>query len=135
MAIRSIEWANRSLANDYGDSRGANSPSTVELRLYTADPNNGGTEFSGAGYAALTVANTSANFPAPDGGEIVTPWLEVFTPTEDVDNPPLWWQLVDPSTGGLMDGEALAAPVAGVAGTPIRVRCRIRYSPTSLLEA
>ena len=132
MAIGSIEWANRSLRNDYGDSRGSNSPVSVELQLWTDRPTDGGVEFSGSGYSALTIPNTSANFPAPSGGELVTPWFTVFTPTEDIANPPLWWQLVDPTTGDLLDGEALASPVAGVAGVPVRVRCRIRYTPISL---
>lgn len=51
----------------FGDSRASGVPASWTVDLYAGDPDDGGTVISGGGYAALTVANTTANFPVdPD---------------------------------------------------------------------
>lgn len=128
--IGSVEWMNASLANDYGADHGSNSPSSMDLCLYTTDVDSGGVEFSGAGYSAATVANNGTNFPAPSGGEIVCPPIAVFTPTEDITDVPTWWYLRD-GDGNLMDGAPIAEPISGVQGSEIQVRMRISANPAS----
>lgn len=66
----------------FGDGRATSMPSSWEVALFTAHPLDGGTELtSTGGYTRLVVANTSANFPTPTAGVIVSALLTWATPT------------------------------------------------------
>lgn len=65
----------------FGDSKAAIAPATWSVHLFDNDPGLGGVEVSGGGYAAKSVANTTANFPTPTLGHIITAPLSYGTAT------------------------------------------------------
>lgn len=117
MPIRSVAAQVASLKNDYGTSRGANAPASWELAIFTSDPMTGGTEMPTTtggvanGYARVTVANTDANFPAPDPvtGELVATAIVMPTSLAAYPATGTHWQLFAVGTGDAWDCAAFAA--------------------------
>lgn len=66
MPILDTAAEGRSLDNDYGPTRGPNSPSTLEAHLFMEHPSFGGVEVSGGGYAPVTFSNDAWD-PSADG--------------------------------------------------------------------
>jgi hypothetical protein len=67
----------------FGDGRAASMPASWEVALFTAHPLDGGTELTATGgYTRLVVANTSANFPTPTSGAVVSVALTWAAPTD-----------------------------------------------------
>lgn len=85
--VLSTVYADKWLDALLGGDHAANMPATVYFHLYTDDPANGGTELAvDGGYAAITLTNDAANFPAASGGiKTSLPQTWTFTgPTSDV---------------------------------------------------
>ena len=117
-----------SIKGMYGDSRAAHMPATLKVHLYTDDPREGGTELAATGgYVPLSVANSSANFPAPDAAaELETAFFE-WTSTGAWSDVATWAQLSDGTN--LYDGGPLPQRInVTKAGTVVRVSARIFYN-------
>lgn len=70
MPLGSVQYENVTFRCFYGDDRAAIAPASFTLHLYDGHPLNGGVELPATGgYAAVAVANTTANFPAPVNGQ------------------------------------------------------------------
>jgi hypothetical protein len=68
MPLGSVTYEDKALKACYGDTRSSEWPASFTMHLYDGHPLDGGAELTSAGgYAAITVANTSANFPVVDG--------------------------------------------------------------------
>lgn len=67
----------------FGDGRALSMPASWEVALWTGHPLDAGSVELGAvgGYARLVVANTSANFPDPTSGVVVSVALTWAAPT------------------------------------------------------
>jgi hypothetical protein len=65
--IRDQAAMNRSLDNDYGSTRGPNSPAAFEVALFSGDPTLGGVEIAGSGYARGALNNATGWLAAADG--------------------------------------------------------------------
>lgn len=118
-----------SLRADYGDSHAAHMPATYHVHLYTDDPRNGGVELTATGgYAALAVANSSANFPDPDAAAELTTAEFQWTATAAWSDVATWAQISD-GAGVLYDGAPLPARInVTQADTIVRVSARIFYN-------
>ena len=67
----------------FGDGRAASMPSSWEVALFDAHPLDGGVELDAVGgYSRLVVANTTANFPTPTSGVVVSVLLTWAAPTD-----------------------------------------------------
>lgn len=73
---------NAGLKAFFGDDHAVTVPSTWEIAQFTTLPALGGVELDAdGGYARETVANTTANFPNPVGGQIVMTPIAWAAPT------------------------------------------------------
>lgn len=69
MSLGSVKAQNASLDSCYGDAHSSVWPSTLWLHLFLSDPSAGGTELTSAGgYAPISIANNSTNWPDASGG-------------------------------------------------------------------
>lgn len=70
MSLGSIVASNISLDACYGDAASSVWPSTLWLHLFVSDPTAGGAELTSAGgYAPISIANNSTNWPDASGGQ------------------------------------------------------------------
>lgn len=65
----------------FGDDRATIAPDTWDVALFDNYPDLGGLEVTGGGYAPVSVAATTANFPVPTLGHIITAPLDYGTAT------------------------------------------------------
>lgn len=126
--LKSTTAQENSLRADYGDSHAAHMPATYQVHLFTADPDQGGVELAATGgYAALSAANDSVNFPDPTDGTLQTTDFE-WTSTAAWPEPATWAQLSD-GAGVLYDGAPLERTIyVTTAGTVVRINARIFYN-------
>lgn len=127
--LKSLTAQANSLRAMYGDDRAAHMPATIYVHLYTADPDNGGTELAEVGgYTPLAMANTSANFPDPDADALLESADFVWTSTGAWSAVAKWAQLSD-GAGNLYDGGPLGRRVnVTQAGVEVRINARIFYN-------
>lgn len=123
MSLVSIAARNASLAMSYGASKGSLAPDNLAIALFAGDPDFGGTEISGGGYARVTVTNDGATWPdAPDGGSVTAAESPFAASTGSWSNTADFFQLYDADTGDAWDNGPLADPItvagAGVIATP-----------------
>lgn len=103
--------ANAALDALYGDAHASTFPSSLRVRLYIGDPADTGVEPAAGGYAAVTVANTTANFPAASGRQKEN-GTDIVWPTSSGD----WggvcthWALTD-AAGDICASKALPEPI------------------------
>ena len=103
MPIKDEAAMNASLDNDYGSSKGPNSPTTHQFALFVGDPqidlvNGGGYEVNSAncpGYARVTVANNGTVWAPADGGLKETiDGITLPPPTDEWVDEPTHWSLI-----------------------------------------
>ena len=109
--VLSTTYQDRWLDALLGSSKAAAMPATVYAHLYTDDPDLGGVELaSDGGYAAVSLANTDANFPPASGGEKTSVDI-TWTFTAAASDEATW--------GVISDGTDL------IIGGPLTTRCNI----------
>lgn len=116
---------NASLKCMFGDTRSAEAPATWTAVLYDGDPLTTGSPLAtGGGYAPESVANSTANWPAPTVGAIESEPIDFGTSTGAWSDTATHLGLQDGS-GNLWYSRPLAEPItvtaAGVVVPPIRV--------------
>jgi hypothetical protein len=101
MPVGSVTAQNRRLDAVYGDNRGPQMPTYWYIAFFSADPRSTGVEPPAGGYARISVANTTAIWPAASGGqksnavELVTAASTGAWGTDCT-----WFGIMDASTGG-----------------------------------
>lgn len=81
MPLGSVTYESKAFKACYGDTHSSEWPASFTLHLYNGHPLRGGVELAATGgYAPVTVANTSANFPVVDG-EVDSPLFAFPTAT------------------------------------------------------
>lgn len=123
--LLSTAAATASLKGDYGTARSANAPASFTCHLYDGDPLAGGVELAATGgYAAVTVANTDANFTVVDGVMSAAPNFGTASADWPVD--PRWWVLKSGAT--LWEGGPLGDEVSVTAGSVVVVTITTGYA-------
>lgn len=121
---------NKSLANDYGATKGANAPASHTLHLFAGHPAAGGTQLT-AGYTAPTVTNNGTAWPAPSFGRL-TGAVVTITYTALLASPATHWALKG-SDGYWWDvGEVPEGPLYGGAGASDSFQPVIFYTDSGL---
>lgn len=70
MPLYSVESQNASLDNDYGATKGPNSPTAHQVAQFTGDPDLGGVELGpDGGYVRTVIPNDGTIWPAAAGGQ------------------------------------------------------------------
>lgn len=128
MSLGSTTAKNGEITGTWGDNKGSTAPTTYTIRLYVGDPTSGGTEVStsGTGYAAVPVANTTANVGTPSGGAL-GPIAVAFAAATGSWGTPDHWAATDGS-GNIWDTGTISAPVAITAGQTPTVNVTITAS-------
>jgi hypothetical protein len=121
--LGSVTAEDGALAGIYGDDRGSTAPSSFDAALYVGDPTASGVEVAGTGYAAVTIANTTANFGTPSGGQLGPIVIDFGTGNADWGTPD-HWALKDGS-GNFWNVQAIASPAAIATGDPVSVSATI----------
>ena len=67
MAFSYSETARQALATTYFGGAALTVPSSYDLALFTGDPNNGGVECTGTGYARIALTNNGTNWVVVTG--------------------------------------------------------------------
>lgn len=104
MPIKDEAAMNASLNNDYGATKGPNSPSSHSLALFVGDPqlevaDGGGYEISAIscpGYARVAISNDASWAPAADGMKQTAESVEFPAPTDEWVEEPTYWALIAP---------------------------------------
>lgn len=126
-----IAAMNALLDAGYGTTRAAGCPSSHQLALFYGDPNFGGVEISGGGYARVTV--NAADWNAAANGEKSTDWLQMADATDEWSSEATHWGLLNGST--LWDSGPLAEPlVVTTAGTGPTIRATVRFADSIIPE-
>lgn len=135
MALLDTAAQNASLDNDYGATKGPNSPASLQLALFRGDPSDGGVELDAAGgYARVTVTNDGTNFPAAADGQKTCAAQNFPTSTAQwtvagVPDVADYFAFIDASTGTRWDSGQLSDPVSvGAAGIAVSVVPVIFYN-------
>lgn len=121
--LGSVTSQDGALAGIYGDNKGADAPASMNWRLYVGDPTGSGVEVAGTGYAAVVMANTTANVGTPSGGELGPITVDFGTGAADWGTPD-WVGWTDGS-GNLWDAQAISSPPAIGDGDPVTVNVTI----------
>ena len=111
MAIRDVGAMNASLDNDYGPTRGPNSPPAHQLALFVGDPFDEGVELDPAaapGYARVTVL-PAAWPPAEDG--IKATDVQLPPVTDEWADAPTHWALYGSDGATMWDCNPLSEPI------------------------
>ena len=124
MPIGSVTGQNVALAGRYGDNRGSDADSSLIARLWDGDPTAGGSEITGTGYAPITLANTTANFGTPSGGQLGPIVLDYGTAGADDWIEPFYVSFED-TGGNLYDYGEIANPAVINSGDPVSVTTTI----------
>lgn len=146
MGLLDVAAQNASLDNDYGATKGPNSPASLELALFNGDPTLGGVEMDAVGgYAAVSMTNDGTNFPAAADGQKVCAEQTFATPTGEwtaagVADTATHWCLRDSSTGTVWDYDVLTEEVnveidddtGAIVGGPVKVQPIIYYGDQSV---
>lgn len=120
-----VNAKNASLRCMFGDDRSSQAPATWAVALYDADPNLAGVELDATGgYAAQSLANSTANFPAPASGATTSAAVSFGTSSGAWSDTATHVGLKDGS-GNLWYSRPLAEPItvtaAGQVVPPVRV--------------
>lgn len=120
-----VDAKNTCLRCYFGDDRAAVAPATWTVVFYDDNPLTVGVELTtGGGYAPKAVANTTANWPVPDGGAIVSTPLDYGTSTGAWSDTAAYLGLKD-ELGNLWYSRTLAVPIvvteSGQVVPPLRV--------------
>lgn len=115
MPIRDVAAMNASMDNDYGTTRGPNSPSSHALALFVGDPMTDGVEISGHGYARTNVL-ASKWLPAADAYKSTNGGVQFPTVTSEWPDSPTHWALFDGAT--MWDCAPLLEPLDVTAAGP-----------------
>lgn len=107
MSLGSTKARNMSLDACYGDAHSSTWPATIWLHLFVSDPTQGGIELTSAGgYAPVSAANSTANFPDASGGQKTTATAMDFAASTGAwSGPADYWWFTDSQT-------ALVAPTS-----------------------
>lgn len=122
-----IDARNAALACMFGDAHSTSAPATWSVKLYDGDPLTTGVELDAVGgYAALAVANTTANWPAPSSGAIISAAFDFGTSSAAWSDTATHVVVADGvGATGIWYSRALAEPItvsaAGVVVPPIKV--------------
>lgn len=143
MPIKDTAAMNASLDNDYGATKGPNSPSSHQLALFVGDPqiaeeDDGGIEISSVnnpGYARATVPNDATWAPAEDGFKKTVDSIEMAAPTAAWLDEPTHWALI--ASGEVVwDTGPFLEPmqITGSSVDPILVNPVVFYSDSIIEE-
>lgn len=121
--LGSVTAQDGALSGIYGDNRGADAPSSFDARLFVGDPTVAGVEVAGTGYAPVTIANTTANFGTPSGGQLGPIVIDFGTGAADWGTPD-FWALTDGS-GNFWNVQQIASPAAIADGDPVSISATI----------
>jgi len=131
MTLISTAAQNKSLANDYGASKGPNAASAHKVRLYVGDPAAGGSELaSTGGYTPPVLSNDGTGWPStPSAGAITSAPVTFATSTAAWASVPTHFLLEDNTTGDAWDSGPLANEiVVDQAGTVVTATLTVFYN-------
>lgn len=109
MPIRDQAAQERSLDNDYGPTRGPNAPDAHEVALFMGDPDLGGLEVAGGGYARAAL-DSDDWLLAADGAK-VSPTVTFPDTTDEWPGTVTHAALYDPVEGLWWDSVPLEEPL------------------------
>lgn len=128
MSILSTAAQNASLDNDYGATKGANSPAAHQLALFNGDPLLGGTELTATGgYARVVVTNNGTNWPGAADGATTSASIAFATSTAAWSDTATHWVLYDNADGttawdaGVLDTEIDVDAAGAVVQTAVTI--------------
>ena len=125
--LKSTTAQANSLKAMYGPTRAAFMPATYYVHLFTADPDDGGTELTTAGGYA-PVAIPADDFPAPDASATLETPDAVWTSTAAWSDVATYAELRD-GAGVRYDGAPLGRNInVGQAGVVVTINARIFYN-------
>lgn len=125
--LKSLTAQANSLKGMYGPTRAAHMPDTYYVHLFTADPDDGGTELAATGgYAPAAIP--ADDFPAPDATATLETPDAVWTSTAAWSEVATYAELRD-AGGARYDGAALGRNVnVTTAGVVVTINARIFYN-------
>lgn len=120
---------NSHLEASYGPNRGALRPDSHEFALFFGDPNFGGVEITGGGYARVTF-DGDTDWNAAADGAMSTDWKSLPSTTGEYDSEATHWALIYDDGGDVIDDSGpLATPlVVTSAGDGPLVRAVVRWA-------
>lgn len=124
---------NSKLEAVYGPNRAAARPSTHEFALFYGDPNNGGVEITGGGYARVTI-DGDTDWLTPDEGAISTVFFALPDTTDEWSSEATHWALIYDDSGDVIDDSGPLAEVLVVTGVGVLapVQATVRFADSIL---